>query len=78
MINEFAKKYIKEELDSAFSDNEKSVLKCLEEHLKEYIKDESELKRTMVFMRGLIRMDNACHDILNYELYELSNKDIGE
>ncbi len=74
MVEELAKKYIKEELDSSFDDNQKSVLKCLEDHLKEYIKDEGELKRTIVFMRGLIRMGNAYDDILNYELYELSNK----
>ena len=78
MIEELAKKYIKEELDSTFSDSEKSVLKCLEEHLNEYIKDKGELKRTVVFIKGLIRMGNAYDDILCYELYELSNKDKSE
>lgn len=75
MVEELAKTYIKEELDSNFSDNEKSVLKCLEDHLKEYIKDKGELKRTIVFMRGLIRMESAWHDVLNQELYELSIKE---
>lgn len=74
MVEELAKKYIKEELDSSFNDNQKSVLKCLEEHLNEYIKDKGELKRTIVFIKGLIRMGNAYDDILCYELYELSNK----
>ena len=78
MLDEFAKKYIKEELDSSFNDNQKSALKCLEEHLSEYIKDEGELKRTIVFIRGLIRMGNAYDDILGYELYELSNKNKSE
>lgn len=75
MLEEFKKKYIKEELDSSFSDNQKSALKCLEEHLNEYIKDEREIKRTIIFLRGLIRASNAYEDILCYELYELSNKD---
>ena len=74
MLEEFAKKYIKEELDPSFSDNQKNALKCLEEHLNEYIKEESEVKRTIVFLRGLIRASNAYEDILCYELYELSNK----
>lgn len=74
MVEDLAKKYIKEELDSSFNDNQKSVLKCLEEHLNEYIKDKGELKRTIVFIKGLIRMGNAYDDILCYELYELSNK----
>ena len=78
MVEELAKKYIKEELDSNFNDNQKSVLKCLEEHLKEYIKDKGELKRTIVSIRGLIRLGNVYDDILSYELYELSNKDRGE
>lgn len=75
MFEGLAKKYIKEELDSSFNNNQKSALKCLEEHLNEYIKDEDEVKRTIVFIRGLIRAGNAYDDIICYELYELSNKD---
>ena len=78
MTEGLAKKYIKEELDLSFNDNQKSVLKCLEEHLNEYIQDKGELNRTIVFIRGLIRMGNAYDDILCYELYELSNKDKSE
>lgn len=78
MFEELAKKYIKEELDPSFSDNQKSALKCLEEHLNEYIKDKGEVNRTIVFIRGLIRAGNAYDDILCYELYELSNKDKSE
>ena len=76
MAEELIKKYIKEELDSTFNDNQKSVLKCLEDHLKDYIKDKGELKCTIIFMRGLIRLENAYNDILNYELYELANKEL--
>ena len=74
MFEGLTKKYIKEELYTNFSDNEKSILECLEFHLHEYIKDENELRRSMVFIRGLIRMECAYHDIINQELYELSNK----
>ncbi len=75
MFEGLVKKYITEELDINYSDEEICILKCLEEHLREYLKDENDFKHAMVLVRGLIRMQCAYNDITNYGLYELLPKD---